>query len=86
MREFVASVTQRGQVTIPAEVRKLLGLRQGEKVSFIVEDGEVILRQPRFTIETAYGSVKALKGDIDEMIREAKEERAESFMRKLREE
>ena len=84
MREFTASVTERGQVTIPAEVRKLLGLKQRDKVSFIVEHGTVVLRKPRFTIETAYGSVPRLEGVIDQMIREAKEERAARLIEKMR--
>jgi len=52
MREFTASVTERGQVTIPAEVRRLLGLKKRDKLSFVVEDGIVTVRKPRFTLET----------------------------------
>ena len=36
MREITASVTERGQVTIPAEVRKALGIKARDKVSFVI--------------------------------------------------
>jgi len=86
MREFTASVTERGQVTIPAEVRRLLGLKKRDKLSFVVEDGKVTVRKPRFTIETLAGSVPALKEPIewDEMMRIVHEEIAEREIRKLR--
>ena len=87
MREIWASVTERGQVTIPAEVRRLLGLKKREKVVFAIEDGTVVLKKPRFTIETAYASIKPLRTpeDWEERIREAKDERADEYMRKARE-
>jgi antitoxin PrlF len=87
MREFTASVTERGQVTIPAEVRKLLGLMKRDKVSFVVEDGTVTVRRPRFTIETAFMSIPGRNPpieDIDQAIREAKEEKARETIEKMR--
>ncbi|MPZ48265.1 MAG: AbrB/MazE/SpoVT family DNA-binding domain-containing protein [Dehalococcoidia bacterium] len=87
MQEFAASVTERGQVTIPAEVRKLLGIQKRGKVSFVVEDGQVVLRKPRFTtVESVYGSVKALDKPLDwkEVERIAHEEVAEYHMSKMR--
>ena len=75
MHEIWASVTERGQVTIPAEVRKALGIKKREKVVFVMEDGVVVLRKPRFTLETAMASIPALKPpllDVDQAIREAK--------------
>jgi antitoxin PrlF len=40
----VATMTSKGQITIPAEVRKQLGLGQGDRVEFTLEDGAAILR------------------------------------------
>ncbi len=86
MKEFTASVTERGQVTIPAVVRKALGLKHRDKVVFAIEDGTVVLKKPRFTIETAYASIKPLGSpeDWEAHIREAKEERAERLAEKMR--
>ena len=78
-REVIAAtVTERGQVTIPARIRRLLGVDRG-KVHFVVEDGEVHLQKPQFTIETAAGSVTPINRpeDIEAMIQTAKDERAE---------
>lgn len=37
-------VSSKGQVTIPQEVRERLGLRTGDRVEFVEESGETILR------------------------------------------
>jgi antitoxin PrlF len=51
-----AAVTSKGQITIPVEVRKDLGLKTGSRVSFIKgENGEYILKPKT-------GSLKDLKG------------------------
>ena len=38
----VAKITSRGQVTIPIDIRKKLGVREGDKIIFI-EDGNRIV-------------------------------------------
>ena len=83
-REIWASVTERGQVTIPAEVRRALGLGKRDKVIFSMKDGVVEVKKPAFTLETAYASVKPIPGDIDEMIREAKDEKADRLVERIR--
>ena len=86
--DFTATITERGQVTIPAEIRKKLGLKTRGKVTFrLNEDDTVSLRRPAFTIESAFGSIKPMNTpeDWDARIREAKEEKAEETIRKMRE-
>ena len=39
-----SSVTSKGQVTIPKEVRRELGIRQGSRVAFRVSKGKAELR------------------------------------------
>jgi len=51
-----ATVTSKGQITIPAEVRNKLGLDAGDRVQFI-ETGE-----KEFSIVPATESVRELKG------------------------
>jgi antitoxin PrlF len=54
----VGTVTSKGHITIPADVRKALGLRPGSRVDFVSRaDGVVELR-------VAHGSVRSLKGFI----------------------
>jgi AbrB family looped-hinge helix DNA binding protein len=38
------TVTSKGQVTIPMEIRRALGIRQGSRVAFTHENGKVELR------------------------------------------
>jgi antitoxin PrlF len=87
MKEIVATVTERGQVTVPAEVRRLLGTGPHDKLVFVIDGEQVSLKRPAFTLETAFASVKPLgnEGDFKRIIREAKEERAERAVRELNE-
>lgn len=41
----ITTLTQKGQATIPLEVRKKLDLHPGDKIGFEVTDGEVIIRK-----------------------------------------
>jgi AbrB family looped-hinge helix DNA binding protein len=42
MKEIVSTITSKGQVTIPAEVRRHLGVGQGDKVSFVIDDAGAV--------------------------------------------
>jgi AbrB family looped-hinge helix DNA binding protein len=49
MKEILMKVTSKGQVTIPAEVRRALGIGKSQKVAFVIEEGgEVKLKAPRY--------------------------------------
>lgn len=49
---YKAKVTSKGQVTIPVEVRKAMGLKPGGKVAFFAgDDGEFVLRRVRSVME-----------------------------------
>lgn len=39
-----STISSKGQVTVPQEVRKRLGLRAGDRVEFVVEGGRTIIR------------------------------------------
>ena len=49
MKEFVSTITSKGQVTIPTEIREYLGITTNDKISFVIDDeGVVRLRIPRY--------------------------------------
>jgi antitoxin PrlF len=50
-----STLTTKGQVTIPADVRKRLGLHPGDRVAFIVDGDEVRLVRRENRIEAAFG-------------------------------
>jgi len=39
----LAKITMRGQITIPVEIRKKLGVKDGDKVIFMEENGRIIM-------------------------------------------
>ncbi len=88
MKRLITTVTERGQVTLPAEVRRLLGVKAKDKVIFSIEDGEVRVLPMEFTLETAYGSVKPKNRpeDFKELSRIAWVEKAEETLREMRQE
>ncbi len=85
MKEITTTITQRGQVTIPAEVRRALGVKPRDKVAFTIEDDGVHLAPASFSLESVYGSVTPSKRpeDFNEISRIAKEARAEKTAREL---
>jgi antitoxin PrlF len=42
-----STISSKGQVTIPQEIRKRLGLEPGDRVEFVVEEGRTIVRPAR---------------------------------------
>ncbi len=85
-REYVSTITQRGQVTIPAEVRRLLGAKPRDKIAFRVEDGAVRLMPVEYTLEQVFGSVTPIQRpeDFAARSRSAKAEKVERTLRELR--
>lgn len=39
----LAKVTSKGQVTIPIEIRKKLGIKNGDKILFVEESGKIYM-------------------------------------------
>jgi AbrB family looped-hinge helix DNA binding protein len=69
----VATLTSKGQTTIPKEIRDLLGLAPGDKLDFVVEsDGRVVLRPATLDVRALRGLLRK-KGrkavSLDEMDR-----------------
>jgi antitoxin PrlF len=78
MKEIVSTLTSKGQVTIPIEIRKQLGLATGMRFAFVIDDdGNVSLRPPTYpTIASLAGAAGKLPEPMtwDEMRRIARED------------
>lgn len=85
MKEITTTITQRSQVTVPAEVRRVLGVKPRDKVTFTIADGEVRLRPVSYSLESAYGSVQpsGQAGDFDELSRAARDAKAAQTLQKM---
>jgi AbrB family looped-hinge helix DNA binding protein len=59
-----STITEKGQIVIPAEIRKKLDLKKGMRVSFVEKKGQIIM-QPITDdyIESLFGSAKT-KGKV----------------------
>jgi len=71
-----ATITSKGQVTIPKDIRDHLGLKDGEKIVFIERTGEVIIR-PKITnpvqkFRELRSQIKFSEKEIENMIKESK--------------
>jgi len=64
-----STVTAKGQTTLPKDVRKVLGLQPGDKLRYILLDGEVrILRaRPVLDLEGALKRPGERRVTLDEM-------------------
>lgn len=57
MREIDSTITSKGQVTIPVEVRRLLGLKEGDRITFVVDDQGAVQVKP-----ARYPTIASLRG------------------------
>lgn len=71
-----STLTQKGQVTIPASLRKRLGIQPGDRVAFIEDDGKIVLKPVESDIESIFGLVKARKSVSLEVMEETIRKRA----------
>lgn len=57
MTKVVAKITSKGQITLPKEIRELLGVESGDSVRFEVHDGkvEVYPQKPRLDFQSMIG-------------------------------
>lgn len=59
MLERRSVVTRKGQITIPAEIRHALNIKEGDKVAFSLENGEVKLSRTGSVVEATAGALKS---------------------------
>lgn len=76
-----SNVTQKGQVTIPADMRKVLGLETGSKVRFSRRGRKVVLeRVEEPSVDSLFGIYRPAKNrgiqDIDAAVEKVRQSRA----------
>ncbi|HEX5505756.1 MAG TPA: AbrB/MazE/SpoVT family DNA-binding domain-containing protein [Thermomicrobiales bacterium] len=74
MGEFVSTITGKGRVTIPAEVRRALGVAAGDRIAFVIEGERVSLRRAGGVVERTAGVIEtAQPAETAEALRAAAE-------------
>jgi AbrB family looped-hinge helix DNA binding protein len=67
-----STISSKGQITVPAQVRAALGLRPGTRVVFELREGGVLLRKgggSRHPVDEVFGRV-ALSAPVDRLLDE----------------
>jgi AbrB family looped-hinge helix DNA binding protein len=80
MKEFTSSISPKGQITLPLEVRKLLGVKPKDKVLITLEGEEVrVTVAPLRRLEESFQAVPALREPrtLEEIVEIAHEEQAQ---------
>ena len=73
MNEIVATISSKNQITLPADVRRQLGVGARDKIAFVLEDEGIRLKPAKITLSGLYGSVPALPGESGDLEREIDE-------------
>jgi antitoxin PrlF len=62
----LAKISANGQITVPAEIRRLLGLKSGDKIMFFQKpNGEVVINNA--SAQAIYKAQKAFEGVAEQM-------------------
>ncbi len=61
----LAKVTSKGQITIPVEIRKKLGIKNGDKILFIEEAGKIYMINS--SMDALHEAQKAFAGEADRL-------------------
>ena len=82
----LAKVTSKGQITIPIDIRRKLGVKEGDKILFVEEQGQIIMMnssmdalrkaQAAFTGEAERLGLKD-EQDVVDLVSELRRERME---------
>ena len=74
-----STISSKGQITVPAEIRRRLGLKEGDRVEFVDDEGQTILRPARSSenpFEKYIGRLPAFESirEINQWVAEIRDE------------
>jgi len=74
MKEYTTVVTRKGQITIPVEIRRSLGISEGDRVAIVLDGDEVRLAPSAGVVARTAGMLKAAESPLSaEELRQAAE-------------
>lgn len=86
MPTLAVRVQEKGQVTIPLEIRKRLGLKKGDLVTFVETDAGVLMQPAEVVVNTvldAIGQELQKKGvTLEQLLKRGREIRGEVLREK----
>ena len=73
----IMKTSAKGQVVIPARIRRQIGLKPGQRVAVELDDGRIVLRPiPDDLVERMTGCLKGGPNLLEDLIRDHQEELA----------
>lgn len=86
MKNSTSTLTIKGQVTIPVEIRKSLGLKPRDRITFIMETDGARILPVKSNLEAGFGAVKPRRRpeNFKRLRKLAIEEAARKALEKLR--
>ncbi len=83
MKEILLTISSKGQVTIPVQVRRRLGLNKNQKIALVIDEknGDIRLKVPRYPdVASLSGAAGSLRKPLpwEEMRDIAREDHHES--------
>ena len=82
MIEITAKISSKNQITLPADIRRRLGIGASDTIAFVLaEDGKVELRPAQYDLESILGSIKPLPNETVDLDREITEATAAGIER-----
>lgn len=77
--EIIRQIGEKGQVVIPKDIRKMLGVREKQEIVFLVENNEVKLRKKQTADEWMKNFLKYRKKGKSMTLEELKKIEDESY-------
>lgn len=89
MQEYVATVTSKGQLTLPIDVRRRLGIDPGDRVTIVIDDRNgATLRRMEHDVRSVFGLIPTPPGlesaNLDDLAEEAMLDRADRVIGRMR--
>jgi antitoxin PrlF len=69
VRKFKSRVTSKGQITVPQEIRRRLGIRAGDEIEFIAEPQRTVVRR----VPSKNDPFKKYQGALKEVFKDRRE-------------
>ena len=78
------TVSSRYQITLPAEIRKALGIKPGDRLEVTVEGGQIVLRMQRPPVREVLAAIAEQEPEALAELEQAVGEDAAAYLRELR--